>query len=207
MFGLGMVLTIIFLVCLIIGILKRLICAARKTDPKKAKKLIKVAGIGLVIGLVLSGVGIAIDSSGETPEATPTPPAVTEEPVVPEISEEEYKAMCGELPYKDLLRTPDDYIGSKIVLTVRINQILNEDFFSDEKYYVGLTDNDGYEWYVDDKYVFTDGRQADDLKILEDDIVQIYGEFTGLKTFSNALTSADEEVPVIDIKYLTLIAE
>lgn len=144
------------------------------------------------------------------PEETdaPSEPTQTEPPAQ---SKEDYIADCLELNkdlgYKDLLRNPDNYVGQKVKVIVKISQIMDQSLFSSAKYYFGRTDNNGHGWYFDDEICFTDGRIDDDMKILEDDIVVIYGEFVGLKEFNRALTGSSTEMPVIEFKYIELVED
>ena len=67
------------------------------------------------------------------------------------------------------------------------------------------TDNDGYGLYLDDEYYAIDKRSTDSVKILTDDIVVIYGEFTGTTEVTRALTNTTDEIPSIDVKYADLV--
>jgi hypothetical protein len=43
------------------------------------------------------------------------------------------------------------------------------------------------------------------LKLLEDDIIQVYGVFMGTGTITYALTGTDAEVPIIYMEYVDLL--
>lgn len=122
-------------------------------------------------------------------------------------SEEEFKNSCQELSYKSLLRTPDDYIGQRIVLTAEVKQVLSGGWFDDGKYYRVQTDNDGGDWYMDDEYYMYDDRPEGSLKILKEDVIKIYAEFVGLEEIHRAVTGSAEEVPAIRAHYIELISE
>lgn len=126
---------------------------------------------------------------------------------VPEISEDDYKAECQTVDYKELCRYPEKYEGTKIAVKVKVSQIIDADFSGSEKAWRTYTDNSGYGFYADDEYYMLDKRGGDAVKILEDDIITVYGEFTGLEKITRALTSTTDELPRIEVKYADLANE
>lgn len=122
-------------------------------------------------------------------------------------SEDEFKASCKDIGYKKLLRTPEDYIGQRIVLTAEVQQIIDGGMFDDRKYYRIETDNDGSGYYYDDEYCMYDMRVNDDMKILEGDVLKIYGEFAGLETMKRVITGSKDEVPTVNVYYIELVSE
>ena len=52
-----------------------------------------------------------------------------------------------------------------------------------------------------------DKRGGDAVKILDDDIITVSGEFTGLEKITRALTSTTDELPRIEVKYADLVDE
>lgn len=122
-----------------------------------------------------------------------------------ELSEDEYKKRCAEVDYKDLCRYPDKYSHQRIKVKVKIQQVMDSSLFSDEKVYRVMTDNDGYGLYLDDEYYVIDERNSGAVKLLEDDIVVIYGKFGGMKKVTRALTWTTDEVPSIEMKYAEIV--
>lgn len=151
---------------------------------------------------------VTTEAEEPTAEATteaeePTTEATTEE----SISEDDFKNSCESLSYKDLLRNPDDYIGKNIKIDLKISQVgISGGLFSDTEYMRAYS-NDEYDLWLGDVYVLTDSRTDDSTKILVDDVISVYGTFTGLTEFEMALTGTTEEYPVIDMKYMVLIGE
>lgn len=138
----------------------------------------------------------ATESQGSTnePESEPT--------------EADYCADCVEVNYKNLLRYPDRYVGTKVKVTVRVSQILKTGSYSwSDKAWRAYSDESGRGTYYGDEYYLVDKRETGALKILEDDIITVYGEFKGIETITRALTSTKEELPRIDVKYVVLISE
>lgn len=121
------------------------------------------------------------------------------------ISEEEYRASCEEIGYKELCRNPDDYEGRKIRVVVKIAQIMDSDSGQNQDWRAYTDDEDGLGLYFGDEYYLSDKREEGSTKILEDDILVIYGEFTGLKKISRAFTNTQDELPCITVRYAELV--
>lgn len=165
--------------------------------------------IAIIVLIVLSAIG-GSDSSASSSKATSKASASTASSVasvVPEISEDDYKAECQSVDYKELCRYPEKYEGTKIVVKVKVSQIIDANFSGSEKAWRTYTDNSGYGFYADDEYYMLDKRGGDAVKILEDDIITVYGEFTGLEKITRALTSTTDELPRIEVKYADLVEE
>lgn len=166
--------------------------------------------IAIIVLIVLSAIGGSSGSSdgsassSATKASTSTASSVAS---VPEISEEDYKTECQTVDYKELCRYPEKYEGTKIVVKVKVSQIIDTNFSGSEKAWRTYTDNSGYGFYADDEYYMLDKRGGDAVKILEDDIITVYGEFTGLEKITRALTSTTDELPRIEVKYADLVEE
>lgn len=167
--------------------------------------------IAIIVLIVLSAIGGSSSSSdGSASSSTTKASASTTSSVasvVPEISEEDYKTECQTVDYKELCRYPEKYEGTKIVVKVKVSQIIDANFSGSEKAWRTYTDNSGYGFYADDEYYMLDKRGGDAVKILEDDIITVYGEFTGLEKITRALTSTTDELPRIEVKYADLVDE
>lgn len=167
--------------------------------------------IAIIVLIVLSAIGGSSSSfDGSASSSTTKASASTTSSVasvVPEISEEDYKTECQTVDYKELCRYPEKYEGTKIVVKVKVSQIIDANFSGSEKAWRIYTDNSGYGFYADDEYYMLDKRGGDAVKILEDDIINVYGEFTGLEKITRALTSTTDELPRIEVKYADLVDE
>lgn len=124
-----------------------------------------------------------------------------------ELSEDEYKVKCAEVDYKDLCRYPERYSHKKIKVKAKIQQVMDASLFNSSKTYRVQTDTSGYGWYLDDEYFVTDKRTSGSVKLLEDDVIVIYGEFSGMEKVTRALTWTTDEVPGIQMKYAELVKE
>lgn len=146
-----------------------------------------------------SSSSVTVSSSVESDSST------SEIPSTPTLSEDEYRAECETVNYKDLCRYPDQYAGKKITITGKVQQIMDANWLSSDKAWRVQTDNDGYGYYLDDEYYAIDKRLSDAIKVLQDDIVVIYGEFTGMTNVTRALTNTTDEIPCIDVAYVDIV--
>lgn len=181
-----------------------------KNKPPIYKRWWFIAIIVLIVLSAIGGSGSSSDSSASSSKATSKASESTASSVasvVPEISEDDYKAECQSVDYKELCRYPEKYEGTKIVVKVKVSQIIDANFSGSEKAWRTYTDNSGYGFYADDEYYMLDKRGGDAVKILEDDIITVYGEFTGLEKITRALTSTTDELPRIEVKYADLVEE
>lgn len=181
-----------------------------KNKPPIYKRWWFIAIIVLIVLSAIGGSGSSSDSSASGSKATSKASASTASSaasVAPEISEDDYKAECQTVDYKELCRYPEKYEGTKIVVKVKVSQIIDANFSGSEKAWRTYTDNSGYGFYADDEYYMLDKRGGDAVKILDDDIITVYGEFTGLEKITRALTSTTDELPRIEVKYADLVEE
>lgn len=178
-----------------------------KNKPPIYKRWWFIAIIVLIVLSAIGGSGSGSDSSASSSKVTSTSAASSVASVVPEISEDDYKAECQTVDYKELCRYPEKYEGTKIVVKVKVSQIIDANFSGSEKAWRTYTDNSGYGFYADDEYYMLDKRGSDAVKILDDDIINVYGEFTGLEKITRALTSTTDELPRIEVKYADLVDE
>lgn len=179
-----------------------------KNKPPIYKRWWFIVIIVLIVLSAIGGSGSGSDSSASSSKATSkasTSTASSVASVVPEISEDDYKAECQTVDYKELCRYPEKYEGTKIVVKVKVSQIIDANFSGSEKAWRTYTDNSGYGFYADDEYYMLDKRGGDAVKILDDDIITVYGEFTGLEKITRALTSTTDELPRIEVKYADLV--
>ena len=126
---------------------------------------------------------------------------------VPAETEEEYKASCQEYNYKDVLRNPNDYVGQKIVIEMEISSVHSEDILTPVKYYFGYTkDEPDDTYYYGDFYAVFDKRYDTSLKLLDEDVIIVWGEISAPQETQSFIVNS-EEVFCIDMKYVELIAE
>lgn len=128
----------------------------------------------------------------------------TEKPTVKatKVSPEQYKNSCKQMTYKDLSRNPDKYKGQKLTFTGEVIQVLEDEHFLDDNITVDLRINvtkDEYDFWDDTIYATVELPKGSD-RILEDDIITIWGECDGKYTYDSVLGSS-VTLPKISIKY------
>ncbi|MBO6213923.1 MAG: hypothetical protein J6N76_00130 [Lachnospiraceae bacterium] len=172
----------------------------------------------------------------EVDEAETSEETVSEqsEPEVEEevIPKEEFVATCTDLneSYKSIARDPSGYIGQNFYYTCLVSSVREGGMLTGyQKYYITYAFdmdkaqdaiNRGWADDLEDaRYTgmdydtcvwVSDNRNESDpeyVKVIENDIVTIYGTFNGLAETKNSLTGETGEQMALDVKYVDLIAE
>ena len=114
-----------------------------------------------------------------------------------QISEADYKASCNSYSYEELARNPEAYKNKNIVLKGEVVQVIENGKKLELRIYMdGVFDDTIYVTYT-----LKNGEE----RILEDDILNIYGSFEGLLTYETVL-GANVTVPYVDAKYIERIS-
>lgn len=131
----------------------------------------------------------------------------TEEPQteIAEIPMEEYIAQCQEYNYKDVLRNPSDYVGQKVKIVIEISSVHEASWLYNNKYYFGWSEGE-YGYYTGDHYAIIDKRYDNSLKLLEEDIILVYGEIAEPESTKSYIVNS-EELFTIDMRYVELLGE
>lgn len=88
------------------------------------------------------------------------------------------------IPYEKLARYPNKYKGKALKIYGQVIQVIQDEDNENEVELRVSTKNDGYGWYDDVVYVgYT--YKTNDKKILEDDMVTIYGLSAGTVTYES----------------------
>lgn len=116
------------------------------------------------------------------------------------IPPDAYKAQCQDIPYSELARTPDAYIGQYVRFTGEIIQVLENG--NTATYRINVTQGEYGIW--DDTVIASFDLSNSQSRYLEDDIVAFYGQYEGLYTYTSVLGSS-VTIPNISIKYMDLV--
>lgn len=120
---------------------------------------------------------------------------------------EEYIVDCQEYNYKDVLRNPYDYVGKKVKIEVEISSVHEESMFNAGKYYFARAKEEpNSDYYYGNEYTIFDNRFDTGLKLLEDDVIMVYGEIAEPEYTKSFILSSDE-LFCIDMKFVELISE
>ena len=133
----------------------------------------------------------------ETDEPETDPP--TEEPTEDlEKMKKEYKESCEEIDYNSLARNPDKVYGKAVKITGKVVQVMEYDGSGLVDLRVNITKSE-YGFYDDTVYVSGTLDKSGD-RILEDDIITIWGNCGGTHTYETVL-GAKVTVPLIYMMY------
>ena len=114
-----------------------------------------------------------------------------------QASVEDYKASCNNYSYEELARNPDSYKGKKITLHGEVIQVMEDG----KRVSLRVNMNSNYNQTVYITYTLKSGEG----RILEDDILEIYGTFEGLFTYETVL-GAELSIPHVDAKYIERVS-
>lgn len=112
----------------------------------------------------------------------------------------DYKNSCGTYSYKEIARNPDTYSGKNAKFTGKVIQVMND--YSGVVLRVSVT-KDEYGIWNDVVYVTYTYPESSSPKILENDIITMYGELSGSETYTSTL-GASITIPAFDAKYIDI---
>lgn len=116
-------------------------------------------------------------------------------------SEEQFKENCQSFTYEQIARNPDKVKGKNAKLVGKVVQVMTDNNSTNLR--VNITKTGTYStYYTDTIYVVYHPKSGED-KILEDDIITIYGTLQGDCTYTTVL-GANITIPNIEAKYITI---
>ena len=119
-----------------------------------------------------------------------------------EIAEEEkaaFKGSCQGYSYDEISRNPENYKGKPAVFRGKVAQVLESSYSSSIDLRVDVTEG-SYGWWEDTIYVSYTLPEGSS-RILEDDIITIYGTLDGLYSYTAVLGNTIT-LPKLDAKYI-----
>lgn len=132
------------------------------------------------------------NNQGATESAIPT--------AQPVISAEEYKASCGSVSYIDLSRNPNNYVGQNAVFTGQVVQV--QENGNAVTLRINVT-KDKYGMWDDTCYIDYQRKDSNESRILENDIVTVYGTIKGIKSYT-AVLGNQISIPHIVAEYIDI---
>ncbi len=117
-----------------------------------------------------------------------------------EEAEKNFKNSCETYTFKEIARNPDKYKGKKVKFTGKVIQV-SEGILNSVDIRMDVTKNK-YDFYEDTIYC-TYSYKKGESKILEKDIITIYGTCEGDYTYTSIL-GANITLPRISVKYVTI---
>lgn len=117
----------------------------------------------------------------------------------PTISKSEYISQCKTISYEKLARNPDSYIGDYFTFTGEVIQVVEQGNYVNLRVNVTHEELYGTSFYNDTIFVVTTLSDNGD-RILEGDIITLYGVCDGLYTYTT-IFGASMSIPKIDAAY------
>lgn len=121
-----------------------------------------------------------------------------------QAEKEAYIAACETVDWTELARNPEAYKGKQLKIQGEVAQIQKGGWFADGgcRLYEDYTFAQG-SFYKKEWYVSVDVEKSKP-RILEDDIVSFYGEFTGTTEVTRAFSRNKEDVLCLEVKYYAI---
>ncbi len=116
------------------------------------------------------------------------------------ISPEEYKSMCSTLSYSDIARDPQKYKGTYATFSGKVQQVEE-----DGEHIILLVALTRGEWDIWSNVIYVNYTRKDknESRILEDDIITMYGKMNGIKSYTTVL-GAQAQVPHLFAEYIVI---
>ena len=113
---------------------------------------------------------------------------------------EEFKAKCINISYSDLARNPNSYVGQYAVFTGKVVQVQE----NGKNIVLRVNVNkDKYGIWNDTIYVDYNRTDPNESRILEDDIITMYGNIMGIKTYETVFGNS-VSIPHLSSKYINI---
>ena len=128
-----------------------------------------------------------------TPTTTAAPTTTTKE------SKEDFMAKCKPYEFKEIARNPEEHKGEFAKLDGKVIQVMEESGIYTLR--VNIT-KDKYDYWDDTIMVWYSGS-SDNNRILEDDIVTMYGMLDGMYTYTTVMGN-ENTVPLLLAEYIDI---
>lgn len=107
---------------------------------------------------------------------------------------EAYKAECQDFDYREYFRYEQDHLGEKIKLEMQVEQVIDGDFR-------------GYDAQGNEYYIIDEREEEAPFRVMEGDVLTVYGEYSGVLELTRALGDYESEVFSITARYADLMGE
>lgn len=152
----------------------------------------------IMAAVVMSAMVFSACSGSAEPSARETDKDVAEETEEttedPEEAMAAYKAECQEFDYRDYFRYEQEHLGEKLKLELQVDQVIDGDFR-------------GYDVEGNEYYIYDEREEEAPFRVMEGDILTVYGEYSGVVELTRAIGEYEAEVFSIKAKYADLMGE
>ena len=190
----------------IIGLILGIISLATGKERKKSIIGIIMSSIAILIAIIWIIYALNTNNSSNNNNIssnTTQEPIETEEEKQARLAreEQEFKDDCEAYTFDQIARNPDNFKGTNVKLTGEVIQVVYSSNYVTLR--VNITEKGTYTTYYTDTIYVTYYPSAGEDKILEDDIITLYGTSLGDYTYTSVL-GAPVNLPWIHAKYLTI---
>ena len=119
--------------------------------------------------------------------------------LTPEQIEKNYKAKCNTYSYNEIARNPDSYKGKYAKIYGKVIQVMQEKSNGKIEYTLRVGTSGSY--YYDDVVLVYYEADSSESRILEDDMVTLYGELRGEYSYETVMGN-EITIPLIYAKYV-----
>lgn len=114
-------------------------------------------------------------------------------------TEEEYKSECKNVSYEDIARNPDNYVGNLVKFYGKVVQVQE----SGKRLVIRLNVTRGSYGLWEDTVYIDYTKTEGESRILEEDMITVYGELNGIKTYT-AVFGNSISIPHLKAKYVEI---
>lgn len=178
----------------------------KKKLPKPVKIILIILGAIILISL-LSGEDQESQKAEEKEQTSTIEQSTIEESTLeeaeeePKMSKEDYMKSCQEISYEKLARYPEKYKGTKVKLTGEVIQVIESSWTDSINLRVNVTKDEYGYW--DDTVLVDYTYKKEGTKILEDDIITMYGQSEGTESYESVL-GATITIPYVTAEYIII---
>lgn len=166
----------------------------KKQKKSVSQRLARLGGVLVGIGCFISAISLIWYALPDFIDDTDT---VTEEVV---LTEDEYKAQCAAIPYKDIARNPADYTGQKAFFKGKVAQV--QEIGKNVVIRINVTQG-SYGIWDDTVYIDYTRKSDTESRILDEDIITAYGEIKGIKKYI-AILGNQIAIPHLQAEYIAV---
>lgn len=111
-----------------------------------------------------------------------------------------YIGSCYSATYDELARNPEAYKNKHIHVRGKVAQIISENGLN-VLIRINITSSE-YDFWTDDVVITYTRQSANESRILEGDIIDVYGVYEGIESYKSAIGDSSFNVPQISAKYI-----
>ncbi|WP_201319262.1 zinc ribbon domain-containing protein [Paenibacillus sp. EPM92] len=199
-FAISATLILLCIIQLIFGIINPSIIPGKIAS---RKKVLATYGIALIVLFTIIGKVSQPSTGSKNISAISTGAKISEDAAIATTekkeTEDQFKESAKKMPYVDLARNPDKFKGERLTFDGQVIQVLEQG--NNVALRVNVTKGDYGIW--EDTIFVNYRRQNGEDRILEKDVITIWGVAKGLKTYKTVLGS-ETSLPELDASYIKI---